>query len=211
MTPTSNVLADTSAAWLRAVVVCAVTFLVVCPTIGAAQTSLGLQLSEAIGSRPQASTAQAEYLIGPDDVVTVTVYQEPDLSIENAKVGPDGTISMPLLGNLTVSGLSSRQLHALVTQRLADGYLKQPNVTVKVDRQQLYYIKGEVAAPGGYVLVDGLTVEKAIALAGGYTERAAKSDVTIVREGPSGDGLREAPVSTPIRAGDVITIEESFF
>jgi polysaccharide export outer membrane protein len=59
--------------------------------------------------------------------------------------------------------------------------------------------------------VDGLTIEKAIALAGGYTERAAKNDVTIVREGAPGNRLREAPTATPIRAGDVITIEESFF
>ena len=144
-------------------------------------------------------------------MISVTVYQEPDLSVTDTKVAPDGTISIPLLGNLRVAGLSSQQLQQLVTQKLADGYLKQPNVTVRVDRQQLYYIKGEVAAPGGYVLVDGLTVEKAVALAGGYTERAAKDDVTIVRDGEPRNTLREAAVSTPIRAGDVITIEESFF
>jgi protein involved in polysaccharide export with SLBB domain len=179
----------------------------------AAQSSLDLQLSPAI-NRSDASAvtaASGAYRIGPHDVISVTVYQEPDLSVKDATVTPDGTISIPLIGNLSVAGLSSRQLHQLVTKKLADGYLKQPNVTVKVDRRQLYYIKGEVATPGGYVLVDGLTVEKAIALAGGYTERAAKNDFTIVREGAPENMLREAPTATPIRAGDVITIEESFF
>ena len=191
---------------------CSLAWWVLCAG-AAAQSSLDLQLSPAIdrSDTPAATAASGAYRIGPHDVISVTVYQEPDLSVKDATVASDGTISIPLIGNLSVAGLSSRQLHQLVTKKLADGYLKQPHVTVKVDRRQLYYIKGEVATPGGYVLVDGLTVEKAIALAGGYTERAARDDVTIVREGAPGNLLREAPTATPIRAGDMITIEESFF
>lgn len=197
-----------------AVIACSSMLVFVVPGSAAAQSSLDLQLSSSIDraeARSGATTPSGAYQIGPDDVISVTVYQEPDLSVTDTKVAPDGTISIPLLGNLRVAGLSSQQLQQLVTQKLADGYLKQPNVTVRVDRQQLYYIKGEVAAPGGYVLMDGLTVEKAIALAGGYTERAAKDDVTIVRDGEPRNTLREAAASTPVRAGDVITIEESFF
>lgn len=186
------------------------------PSTAAAQSSLDLQLSQSINktvplSKVAPSPTSGRYQIGPNDVISITVYQEADLSVVDAKVASDGTISIPLLGNLHVAGLSSQQLNQLVTEKLADGYLRQPNVTVKVERKQLYYIKGEVASPGGYVLVDGLTVDKAIALAGGYTERAAKRDVTIVREGEPANKLRDASVSTRIRAGDVITVEESFF
>ena len=200
----------------RAAIAYATMFCAMMSCAFAAQPSLSLQLSQSIDKVAPASNAAVpaapgRFQIGPNDVVSVIVYQEPDLSVVDAKVAADGTISMPLLGSLYVTGLSSQQLNQLVTQKLADGYLRQPNVTIKVDRQQLYYIKGEVVAPGGYVLADDLTVEKAIALAGGYTERAAKRDVTIVREGEPSNNLRNASVSTRIRAGDVITVEESFF
>lgn len=204
--------------WVRARAVIAHTIVLVglLPSTSAAQSSLDLQLSQSINKSGLARevappAASGRYQIGPNDIISITVYQEPDLSVVDAKVASDGTISIPLLGNLHIAGLSSQQLNQLVTEKLADGYLRQPNVTVKVERKQLYYIKGEVATPGGYVLVDGLTVEKAIALAGGYTERAAKRDVTIVREGEPANKLHDASVSTRIHAGDVITVEESFF
>ncbi len=177
---------------------------------------LDLQLSQSIGiaGAPSAATGRGTpgaYRIGAGYRVSVTVYREPDLSLADVKVGPDGTIAFPLLGDLHVAGLTSKELQRLVTDRLADGYLKQPNVTVNVERNQLYFIKGEVASPGGYAYVEGLTVEKAVALAGGYTERAAKDDVTVVREASPDRPLREAGPGTPVLPGDVITVEESFF
>lgn len=179
------------------------------------QPSLDLQMSQsaAIVGAPAAATAarQGIYRIGAGDTVSIMVYQEPDLSLPEAKVGPDGIVALPLLGDLHVAGLTSRELQRLVTEKLADGYLRQPNVTVNVDRQQLYFIKGEVSSPGGYTYVEGLTVEKAIALAGGYTERAAKNDVTVVREASPEGPLKEADLSLRVEPGDVITIEESFF
>ena len=153
----------------------------------------------------------AAYTIAPGDRVTVTVYREPDLGVTDAKVGPEGVLAFPLLGELHVAGLSSQELQRLVSARLADGYLKQPNVTVNVDRQQMYFIKGEVSSPGGYVFVDGLTVEKAIALAGGFTERADEDDITLVRETAPERPLKNAPPATRVLPGDVITVEESFF
>lgn len=180
-----------------------------------ARSGLDLQMSRsaAIAGAPAAATTvpQGVYRIGAGDTVSITVYQEPDLSVPSAKVGPDGIIALPLLGDLHVAGLTSKALQRLVTQRLADGYLRQPNVTVNVDRQQLYFIKGEVSAPGGYSFVEGLTVEKAIALAGGYTERAAKNDITVVREARPGEPLKGANHALRVLPGDVITVEESFF
>jgi protein involved in polysaccharide export with SLBB domain len=208
------------ASWDRFVVLLAAALLLVAAAAGAraepGSSSIDLQVSQAIGiaGTPAAAagpTQPGAYRIGAGDKVSVTVYREPDLSLSDAKVGPDGSIAFPLLGDLHVAGLTSKELQRLVTERLADGFLKQPNVIVNVDRQQLYFIKGEVSAPGGYTYVEGLTVEKAVALAGGFTERAAKDDITVVREGTPTQPMRTVPPGLQVLPGDVITVEESFF
>ena len=184
------------------------------------RATIDLQLSPSIGSPITTSLAQsgeqappgtAEYRIDTGDSISVTVYQEPDLSISGTKVSTNGTIAFPLLGELKVAGLSSRQLQKMVTRRLKDGYLKSPSVTVSIDRYRLYFIKGEVNSPGGYNFVHGLTVEKAVALAGGFSERASEKDITLVRETRPDRPMESVPPTTAIRPGDVITVGESFF
>jgi polysaccharide export outer membrane protein len=189
---------------------------------------LELQLSRGIGSGGSAATAasagsstapsntpsrgsSSNDPIEAGDSVTVTVYREPDMSVQAQKVRPDGTISLPLLGEVRVDGMTSKELQARITRLLADGYLKQPNVTVNVEQYRLYFIKGEVQKPGGYNFVSGLTVEKAIVLAGGYTERASRNNITVVRERTPDSPIKGAALSSSVLPGDVITVEESFF
>ena len=166
-------------------------------------------------SRPSANdttqSSEYAYRIDSGDRVSILVYQEPDLSVNGARVKADGTIAFPLLGDMRVAGLTSPELQNLVTTRLRDGYLKNPSVTVSIDSYRLYYIKGEVTRPGGYSFVDGLTVAKAVALAGGYTPRASESKITLLRESDPDNPLESVGVNTAIRPGDVITIGESFF
>lgn len=157
---------------------------------------------------PEVTTA---YRIDTGDRVSITVYREPDLSVASVRVKADGTIAFPLLGDLQVAGLTSQDLHDLVTRRLLDGYLKKPNINVSIDSYRLYYIKGEVSRPGGYSFVDGLTVSRAVALAGGYTPRASEKSITLVRESDPENPLESVGVNTAIRPGDVITVGESFF
>ena len=152
-----------------------------------------------------------DYRVDTGDRVSVVVYQEPDLSVTGVRVKANGTISYPLVGDLHVSGLTSQQVHDLVKQRLLDGYLKNPNITVSIDSYRLYFIKGEVRRPGGYSFVDGLTVAKAVALAGGYTVRASQSSISLVRESIPDDPLESVGSNTPINPGDIITVGESFF
>ena len=183
--------------------------------------SLAADLRETDPSAPQVPSEPASparsappeyaYRIDAGDRVSILVYQEPDLSINGVRVKADGTIAFPLLGDMHVAGLTSQQLQDRVTKRLKDGYLKKPNVTVSIDSYRLYYIKGEVARPGGYSFVDGLTVAKAVALAGGYTPRASESKITLVRESDPDVALESVNVNTAIRPGDVITVGESFF
>lgn len=159
----------------------------------------------------ETQSSEYAYRIDAGDRVSILVYQEPDLSVNGARVKADGTIAFPLLGDMRVAGLTSPELQDLVTRQLRDGYLKNPNVTVSIDSYRLYYIKGEVTRPGGYSFVDGLTVAKAVALAGGYTPRASESKITLLRESDPDNPLESVGVNTAIRPGDVITIGESFF
>jgi polysaccharide export outer membrane protein len=164
-----------------------------------------------IGSEASRPTSTSDYRVDTGDRVSITVYQEPDLSVTGVRVKANGTIAYPLIGDLHVSGLTSQQVQDLVKRRLLDGYLKKPHVTVSIDSYRLYFIKGEVKRPGGYSFVDGLTVAKAVALAGGYTERASQSSVSLVRESNPDNPLESVAANTPIRPGDIITIGESFF
>jgi polysaccharide export outer membrane protein len=151
------------------------------------------------------------YRVDTGDRISVTVYQEPDLSVQGVRVKANGTIALPLLGDLKVAGLTSQDLHKLITAKLLDGYLKKPSVAVSIDSYRLYFIKGEVTRPGGYSFVDGLTVAKAVALAGGYTVRASERSISLVRESDPETPIESVGPNTAILPGDIITVGESFF
>lgn len=157
------------------------------------------------------SIGQSVYRIDTGDRVSILVYEEPDLSVTGVRVKADGTIAFPLLGDLEVAGLTSQELHNLVRARLLDGYLKKPSIAVTIDGYRLYYIKGEVNRPGGYSFVVGLTVAKAVALAGGFTARASERSITLVRESDPERPIEAISANTPILPGDIITVGESFF
>lgn len=161
---------------------------------------------------PAAEAAPADrYRVDTGDGISVTVFGEPDLSIRNERVKGDGTIAYPLLGAIQVRGLTAPELQAHITRQLSDGYLKKPNVNVSIDTYRMFFIKGEVKNPGGYSYQDGLTVEKAVALAGGFTERASESAITLVREGGNNPAKDKVRINARIQPGDIITIGESFF
>lgn len=165
-------------------------------------------------AQPQTKRAEGRggHRIGQDDTVSVTVLGEEDLTLKDVAVSSDGSIIFPLLGEVKVIGLSARQLEARLTRLLADGYLRRPVVSVAVHTNRIYYIKGEVKNPGGYTYIDGLTVEKAVALAGGYTPRASEEKIVVVREANLDKPLKSVkPSTTVVLPGDVITVGESFF
>jgi protein involved in polysaccharide export with SLBB domain len=175
------------------------------------------QLSQNVPTESQqtvirgARSAAPAYRVDTGDRISITVYQEPDLSITGVRVKSDGTIAYPLLGDLRVGGLTSQDVQDLVTSKLQDGYLKKPSISVSIDSYRLYYIKGEVSRPGGYTFVDGLTVAKAVALAGGYGARASEGRITLVRESDPENPQKSVETNTAIEPGDIITVGESFF
>ncbi len=148
------------------------------------------------------------YQVAPGDVLTIQVFGEPDLSFQELPINPNGNLSFPLIGEIAVAGLTTRQIEEEITRRLADGFLKKPIVTVSIKRFRNIYIYGEVKRPGAYPYEKGLTVEKAIAMAGGLTPRASKRSITLKRENGKEN---DAKMDAPLRPGDVVTIGQSFF
>jgi polysaccharide export outer membrane protein len=94
---------------------------------------------------------------------------------------------------------------------LKDGYLKKPSITVSIDSYRLYYIKGEVSRPGGYTFLDGLTIAKAVALAGGYSARASEGRITLIRESDPENPQESVSTNMAVQPGDIITVGEGFF
>jgi protein involved in polysaccharide export with SLBB domain len=150
------------------------------------------------------------YRLSSDDEISITVFNEPDMSISKIKVGTNGTISMPLLGQVTIKGLTVTEVEKELTNKLLDGYLKKPNVTVSISEYRPFYINGEVEKPGSYPYRKDLTIEKAVALAGGFTERASKGAISLVAEEQERN-VDSAALNNAVKPGDVITVSESFF
>lgn len=155
----------------------------------------------------------SSYKLNTGDNVQITVFEEPDLSI-NAVLDDTGAISYPLLGEINVRGLTARQLEQSVTEGLRGRFLINPRVNVSILEYRPFYVRGEVSSPGGYAFKPGLTVEKAVSMAGGFTPRASKSAFYIISDDSSGDSedrRKRVTLTTRVRPGDIINIEQSFF
>ena len=167
---------------------------------------------------PQMSVAEANgalvqgYRISGGDKLRVAVFDEPSLT-GDFDIGLDGALSLPLVGSLDAEGKSPRDLESEIAAALsAGGYVLDPRVSVEVAQHRPFYILGEVQTPGEYPYVGDLTVEQAIAKAGGYTPRAARSEVVLRRaDWPQAQRIRLDNVPLLIGPGDTIRVEEAFF
>lgn len=122
-------------------------------------------------------------------MLKIQVYEHPDLSV-SVRVSGEGLITFPLLGQIKVVGLTEKQVERVLTKRLSDGYIINPQATVLVEEYKDYiYITGEVRSPGAYPYNEGMTVIKAIILAGGMTKSANAKKIKIMR---SEDGTNNA-------------------
>ena len=129
-----------------------------------------------------AGTASSSYVIGPSDVLTVTVWKEPTLS-GNILVRPDGMITLPLIGDVQATGLTPLQLADQIAAKLKK-YVQDPNVSVVVDgiHSKVVYLLGEVGKRGPVEMTSGMTLLDAIASAGGLTEYANMKKIYILRD-----------------------------
>ncbi len=149
------------------------------------------------------------YLLGPGDKIIIQVYGEDDLKIET-QLTDSGKINYPFLGEITAKGMSIKQLENHIYNGLKGDYFVEPNVFVGMVEYRPFFIHGEVKQPGGYPYKPGMTVNQAVALAGGLTERASREKIFIYREGNKSKAIT-ADLNMKVNAGDTITIEQRFF
>lgn len=154
--------------------------------------------------------AVADYRFGIADKVRLTVYNEPTLSGEFT-VGSNGMLSLPLVGDLAVKGKSTSEVIKMVTTMLADGYLRDPRVSIDVLTYRPFFILGEVTKPGEYPYSNGLTVMNAVATASGFSYRASKKKVFIKRAGETVEKRYDLVPDLEVQPGDTIRIAERYF
>jgi polysaccharide export outer membrane protein len=169
---------------------------------------LPLQSAEEL-DRVRASNL-ADYRLGPDDQVALTIYGEPDLT-KTYRVGPDGAVDVPLVGPVQAAGLTIDAFARSVQARLAAGYLQNPSVAGTIAEYRPFFILGEVNTPGEYPFRPGMTLDGAVALAGGYTYRAHPDFVIIQGENEAVGHRVTISSALAIRPGDTIRVAERFF
>lgn len=151
-----------------------------------------------------------DYRLGAGDEIQILVYGEADLTTK-IKVNKSGVISFPFLSDIAVVGLTAKSLENKIADGLRGDYLIDPQVTVAIVTFRPFFIHGEVKRPGGYAFQEDLTLDKAIAIAGGLAARASKSSWNITRIVDGKKTVFEANISSNILPDDIIEIEQSFF
>ena len=150
------------------------------------------------------------YVLGPGDTVHITVFNHTDLTGEFELDG-DGRFSMPLIGSVNAAGLTSGQLENQIVNRLKPDYLVNPRVSIEVRNYRPYYLIGEVKSTGSFPYVEGISYLKAIALAGGYTYRAKKDVVYVIRGDDPEQDEQKLDVNEKVQPGDIIRVAERLF
>ena len=150
------------------------------------------------------------YRVGAGDRLSVRVIGEQDLTGEYI-VDATGVMSMPYVQSVPVAGLNTGQIERLIERKLKAGYLRDPKVSVQAINLRPFYIMGEVTTGGSFPYQPGITVQNAIAIAGGYGTRADKGVVLITRKSANGTKTFKVPVTTQVYPGDIVFVRERWF
>lgn len=150
------------------------------------------------------------YVLDSGDRVRVIVYEQPDLS-NTYNVDQAGYVSFSLVGAVPARGSTVKELEKRLAEKLRQGYLREPDVSVEVDQYRPVFIMGEVGAPGQYSYVPSMTVQQAIAVAGGFTPRANQSLVDITRQIGGHVMTGRVATSDPLMPGDTVYVRERLF
>ena len=152
----------------------------------------------------------APYRLASGDRVRMIVFGQESLS-NSFNVDAAGNVALPLIGNVRAQGLTTAELERSVEGRLRDGYLRDPRVAVEVEAYRPFFIMGEVTTSGQYPFISGMTAQKAVAVAGGFTPRGDATHVRITRVIGARPVTADVPLNFPVRPGDTINVEERFF
>ncbi|HHK75304.1 MAG TPA: polysaccharide export protein [Rhizobiales bacterium] len=157
-----------------------------------------------------ATTSSIPYTLDNGDRLRIEVFGQRNMS-NTYVVDGNGTISMPLIGPVQVRGLTTAQTEIKLESRLGSQYLRNPNVTVEVQRHRPFFVLGEVTRSGQYAFVSGMTAQTAIAIAGGFTPRGDRKLVRVTRKWEGKIVQFDAPLTYQVLPGDTIFVRERYF
>ena len=152
----------------------------------------------------------APYQLASGDRLRVIVFGQEGLT-NSFSVDGSGNISMPLIGLVRAQGLTTAQLATTIESRLREGFLRQPRASVEVEAFRPFFVLGEVGVAGQYPFINGLTVQNAVAIAGGFGPRGYQDSVDLTRVIDGRPLTATVPLNFPVRPGDTITVRERFF
>ena len=172
----------------------------------------GSPLRVAVGyaAAPMPATYDAAYRLDAGDKLRVVVYGQEGLTNTYA-IDAGGSITMPLIGSVPARGRTPAGLAAEIASKLRSGYIREPSVAVEIESYRPFFILGEVAAPGQYPYVPNMSVESAVAIAGGFSPRARRDRVTLTHTDSSGSSRYVVPLGTPLGPGDTVLVGERWF
>ncbi|HEV2100347.1 MAG TPA: polysaccharide biosynthesis/export family protein [Stellaceae bacterium] len=150
------------------------------------------------------------YTLDSGDRLRVVVFGQDGLS-NSYLVDASGHIAMPLIGSVSARGLTADELSSRIGERLRQGFVREPHVAVEVEAYRPFFILGEVTQPGQYPYVADMTVETAVAIAGGFGPRASRQTVVVTRTVRGQQIRMTVPTSYPLRPGDTVNVQERWF
>jgi polysaccharide export outer membrane protein len=152
----------------------------------------------------------AAYKLDAGDRLRIVIYGQEGLT-NTYSIDAGGSITLPLIGSVPARGRTPAGLAAEITARLRNGYIREPSVAVEIEAYRPFFILGEVAAPGQYPYVPNMSVESAVAIAGGFSPRARRDRVTLTHTDGGGSIRAVVPLGTPINPGDTVLVGERWF
>jgi polysaccharide biosynthesis/export protein len=159
---------------------------------------------------PMPVAHDAAYRLDAGDKLRVVVYGQEGLTNTYA-IDAGGSITMPLIGAVPARGRTPAGLASQISAKLRNGYIREPSVAVEIEAYRPFFILGEVAAPGQYPYVPNMSVESAVAIAGGFSPRARRDRVTLTHTDHSGPSRTTAPLGTALGPGDTVLVGERWF
>jgi polysaccharide export outer membrane protein len=168
--------------------------------------------AEAYAAAPMPAPAihDAGYRLDAGDKLRVVVYGQEGLTNTYA-IDAGGSITMPLIGSVPARGRTPATLASEISAKLRNGYIREPSVAVEIESYRPFFILGEVQAPGQYPYVPNMSVESAVAIAGGFSPRALRDRVTLTHADSSGSTRMVVPLGTAVGPGDTVQVGERWF
>lgn len=170
---------------------------------------VGLTIGSAGGVYAQTAGLE-DYRLGPGDRLKVTIFDHPQESGE-FEVDGSGNLAYPLLGRVLARGRTLPALQEFIRVELDKKFIVDPRVLIEVLNYRPFYIYGEVNRAGSYPFVSGLTIRRAVAIAGGFTRRARHEPVVLIREREKGVAKLDSEIDIPVLPGDIIEVQRRLF